>query len=54
MEIQITPSPDEMLKNREINVMAISTPAAMHYEIVKQYLHRWKDCVCRKMSKEKN
>ena len=33
-----TTSLDEMLKNPDIKAMAISTPAATHYEIVKQSL----------------
>jgi UDP-2-acetamido-3-amino-2,3-dideoxy-glucuronate N-acetyltransferase len=33
-----TTSLDEMLKNPVIKFMAISTPAAMHYEMVKQSL----------------
>ena len=30
MEIQVTTSPDEMLKNPDIKAVAISTPAATH------------------------
>jgi UDP-2-acetamido-3-amino-2,3-dideoxy-glucuronate N-acetyltransferase len=36
--LHFTPSLDEILKNPDIKAMAISTPAAMHYEMVKQSL----------------
>jgi UDP-2-acetamido-3-amino-2,3-dideoxy-glucuronate N-acetyltransferase len=38
-----TTSLDEMLKNPDIKAVAISTPAATHYEIVKQSLLAGKD-----------
>ena len=36
--LHFTTSLDEMLKNPDIKAVAISTPAATHYEMVKQSL----------------